>query len=128
SGPRRRTGRRPVERVDRTAELLARAGYPGIRPAHLWAMCAAAGVVAMVLVAGATRSIVIAIAFGAMAAWSPVAFVRRRRRLRVVELRELWPDVVDNLASAVRAGMSLPEAVTQLATRAPQQLRSAFAG
>jgi tight adherence protein B len=89
-------------------------------------MCAATGVVGIVVVAGATRSIVIAIAFGAMAAWAPVAFVRRRRRLRVVELRELWPDVVDNLASAVRAGMSLPEAVAQLATRAPQQLRPAF--
>ncbi len=32
----------------------------------------------------------------------------RRRRGR---LRELWPEAVDNLASAVRAGLSLPEAL-----------------
>jgi hypothetical protein len=29
----------------------------------------------------------------------------------------LWPDAVDNLASAVRAGLSLPEALTQLGQR-----------
>jgi tight adherence protein B len=126
SGPRRRSRLSPPPRVDRIGELLAQAGLPGVRPAHLWAMCAAAGVAGLLVVAVATGSVVIAIAFGAMAARAPIAFVRRRRRLRVVELRELWPDVVDNLASAVRAGMSLPEAVVQLGTRAPQQLRAAF--
>ncbi len=29
-----------------------------------------------------------------------------------VELREVWPEAVDNLASGVRAGLSLPEALT----------------
>jgi len=43
-----------------------------------------------------------------------------------VELRDLWPEVVDNLASAVRAGLSLPEAMTQLGTRGPQALRAPF--
>ncbi|MBV9292044.1 MAG: type II secretion system F family protein, partial [Frankiales bacterium] len=38
----------------------------------------------------------------------------------------LWPDVVDNLASAVRAGLSLPEAVAQLAQRGPAQLQEPF--
>jgi tight adherence protein B len=52
--------------------------------------------------------------------------VRLRRRQRTVELREVWPDVVDNLASAVRAGMSLPEALGQLGVRGPEQLRPAF--
>jgi tight adherence protein B len=42
-------------------------------------------------------------------------------------LRELWPEVVDNLASAVRAGMALPESVAALATRGPEPLRPAFA-
>jgi tight adherence protein B len=35
--------------------------------------------------------------------------------------------VVDNLASAVRAGMSLPEALAALATRGPEVLRAPFA-
>jgi tight adherence protein B len=48
---------------------------------------------------------------------------RRRRRL----LRDLWPDAIDNLGSAVRAGLSLPESLAQLAIRGPQELRPAFA-
>ncbi|HET6911189.1 MAG TPA: type II secretion system F family protein, partial [Mycobacteriales bacterium] len=58
--------------------------------------------------------------------YAPVALVKMRRRQRTVELREVWPDVVDNLASAVRAGLSLPEAVAQLAQRGPEPLRPSF--
>ena len=39
------------------------------------------------------------------------------RRRRQVALRELWPEAVDNLASAVRAGMSLPEGLSALGER-----------
>lgn len=110
----------------RTAELLAQAGFPGVRPSTLWSTCAACAVVAAAVVATASRSPVVALAFGGLASYAPVAFVRRRCRERTVELRELWPDVVDNLASAVRAGMSLPEALAQLGVRAPMPLREAF--
>lgn len=36
---------------------------------------------------------------------------------------EVWPDVVDDLASAIRAGMSLPAALTELAKSGPLALR-----
>jgi tight adherence protein B len=62
-----------------------------------------------------------------MASWGPVAAVRYRRRKRREELRELWPEVVDNLASGVRAGLSLPEALTQVSVRGPETLRRPFA-
>ena len=39
----------------------------------------------------------------------------------------VWPEAVDNLTSAVRAGLSLPEALGQLAVRGPVELRPAFA-
>ena len=52
--------------------------------------------------------------------------VGARRRKRAVELREVWPEAVDNLASAVRAGLSLPEAVSQLSVRGPETLRAPF--
>jgi tight adherence protein B len=39
---------------------------------------------------------------------------------------ELWPDVVDDLASAIRAGLSLPQALIELCTSGPEQLRPAF--
>ena len=57
----------------------------------------------------------------------PVVILRRMRRRRLVALRELWPEAVDNLASAVRAGMSLPEGLSALGERGPAELRPAFA-
>jgi tight adherence protein B len=121
--PRRRTTPTANQRV---AELLAQAGYVGIRPQQLYAVCVAFAAVVFVVVAGVSRTASIAVAFAGFAGYSPVAVVRYRQRQRTSELRELWPEVVDNLASAVRAGMSLPEAISQLAVRGPLPLRSAF--
>jgi tight adherence protein B len=84
--------------------------------------------VAFVVVGGVSRTASIATAFAGFAAYLPVGLVRRRQRQRTTELRAVWPDVVDNLASAVRAGMALPEAVAQLAIRGPDQLRPVFHG
>jgi tight adherence protein B len=39
---------------------------------------------------------------------------------------DVWPDVVDDLASAIRAGLSLPQAVIELCNSGPEQLRPAF--
>jgi tight adherence protein B len=69
----------------------------------------------------------IAACFALMATWSPVAVIRGRARRRRQRLRDVWPEVVDNLASGVRAGLSLPEALAQIADRGPEPLRPAFA-
>jgi tight adherence protein B len=110
----------------RVKELLVQAGVTGVGPGQLYGMCASSTLLAFVVVAGVSRTPAIALAFAGFAGYAPVAFVRRRRRLRTTELRELWPDVVDNLGSAVRAGLSLPEAVSQVAVRGPSELRPAF--
>lgn len=109
-----------------TRELLAQAGLPGVGPGALVASCVGCGAVASVATLGVSGALSVSAAFGLIAAWAPVALVRHRRRRRRAELRELWPDVVDNLASGVRAGLSLPEAVTQLGTRGPEVLRPHF--
>jgi tight adherence protein B len=111
---------------DRVREMLAQAGVESVTPASLFASCAGTGLVAFLTVASLSRSVVIGLFFGAMAGYLPVALVRYRHRRRRVELRQLWPDVVDNLASAVRAGMSLPEALSQLSVRGPEELRRPF--
>ena len=128
SGPRRPA---PVPRSrptwqDRSRELLAQAGIEGVTPRQLLTASAALGVVAFVLVLGTSQVPVIAVLFGTFAGLLPLVLVRRRRAQRTLELREVWPEAVDNLASGVRAGLSLPEALTQLGTRGPEQLRSAF--
>lgn len=54
-------------------------------------------------------------------------FVSGRRRERAVrERRDCWPDAIDSIASAVRAGLSLPDALADLARRGPEPLRPAF--
>ena len=65
-------------------------------------------------------------AFAVLAAYGPVALLRGRARRRQRERAELWPDVVDDLASGVRAGMSLPDALTRVGERGPAALREAF--
>ena len=128
SGPRRPPRRASTRRgwTERTTELLAQAGYASVQPHQMLVVAFGCGLVAAVIVIAVSRSGSIALAFGGFAAYAPFALVKLRRRQRTVELRELWPDVVDNLASAVRAGLSLPEAVAQLAVRGPEQLRPQF--
>jgi hypothetical protein len=58
-----------------------------------------------------------ALAFAVIAGYLPIAALAGRARRRQRELAEVWPEAVDNLASAVRAGMSLPEALGQLSAR-----------
>ena len=116
-----------VTRRDRVADLLAQAGIETVTPGGLAASCVGFGAVVLVLMYAVSRSPAIALAFAVMASYAPVALVKFRARQRRAELRDLWPEVVDNLASGVRAGLSLPEALTQVGLRGPTELRRPFA-
>jgi tight adherence protein B len=110
----------------RVEELLAQAGIEGVAPGQLIGTSAVLGLLGFLVVAGVSKVALIGLVFGAFAAAAPFTVVRSRRRKRNLELREVWPEVVDNLASGVRAGLSLPEAVSQLAIRGPELLRPQF--
>lgn len=114
--------RRPVLRP-----LLDGAGLHEVRPAAFLFVCGACAFTATVLVLLASRTPPVALVFGVMGAYLPVALVKGRARRRQREFAEVWPEAVDNLASAVRAGLSLPEALSGLATRGPEPLRRHFA-
>lgn len=107
--------------------LATEAGLPGITPAAVAALSLAAAASAFVVMFVISGAVPIAAIFAALACTGPAAYLRSRVRSRRAAFRRLWPDVVDNLSSAVRAGMSLPEAVGQLGTRGPEQLREPFA-
>lgn len=113
--------------LDRARDLLAQAGVPTVSPQALGAACLTIWLLVGVVALAVTQSPTVAAAFATMAAWGPMALVISRARRRRAVLRELWPEVVDNLASGVRAGLSLPEAVSQLGDRGPDALRPAFA-
>lgn len=106
---------------------LAEAQLPSVRAAHLLLASAGGSLLAgaLVLAVSSTWSVAMVFAtFGAAAPW----LVLQRRVLRGRrERRDLWPYVIDDLASGIRAGLSLPEAVAAVAERGPLPMRPAFA-
>jgi tight adherence protein B len=127
SGPRapqRRPGPRPV---GRRQELLAAAGLTGINAAQLIALQVGLGLLVLVVVLLTTGTVTVSLVFALFGFALPAVQVRRLAARRRADLREVWPEVVDNLASAVRAGLSLPEALSALSTRGPEVLRPPFA-
>jgi len=110
----------------RVAPLLARAGLGEVSVTGFALLCAVMGVVAAVVIQAVSGTPPVALAFGAMGAYLPVAVVAGRARRRQREFAEVWPEAVDNLASAVRAGMSLPDALAGLGSRGPEALRADF--
>jgi tight adherence protein B len=124
------TTRRPNRRGrgirHRIADMIAEAGIEGVTPRQVLASCAGAGAFVTLAFLVLSRTWPVALAFGMFAAYAPIVLLRYRVRQRRSELRDLWPDAVDNLASAVRAGLSLPEALIQLGVRGPEALRRPF--
>src|SRR6476620_7885245 len=118
----------PVEqrRPGRVRDLLDRAGLAGTTVGGVWTVCAITALVAFVAIQVVSRTATVALAFGLMAGYLPLAMLAGRARRRQRELAEVWPEAVDNLASAVRARLSLPEALSQLREHGPERLRPAF--
>ena len=107
-------------------DRLIQAGMPAVSPLQFYFVTVVLTLFVLVLTLGVSHSLTIGIAFAVFAAIAPRAFVNWRRLGNVKDVRDLWPDVVDNLSSGVRAGLSLPEALASLAVRGPERLRPAF--
>jgi len=118
---------RPSRLRGSVAELLGRAGLYGVSPVPLLAVSCGVGLVSGVVVLAVSGTVPVAAVFAAAGTYLPVAMLRGRARRRQRELADVWPEAVDNLASAVRAGLSLPEALAQLGERGPEPLREPFA-
>ncbi len=118
---------RAVERPGRVERLLVGAGMAEVSAAGFVVLCAGSALVVLLVAQVVTRTPPVAVIFGLMGGYLPVAVVSARARRRQREFAEVWPEAIDNLASAVRAGLSLPDALAGLATRGPEPLRPAFA-
>lgn len=121
--PERRT--RP-KRPGRLHSLIQKAGIQRVTPAGLVASSGGLGLFVALLFHVVTAAAPVALCFGLFAAALPVTLVRWQAARRAAVLRELWPDVVDHLRSAIRAGLSLPEALMQLGYKGPEPLRGVF--
>lgn len=113
--------------ASRLARLLADAGMARVRSRAIVVasvlMAALAGAVCWLFIAVPALAALAAVAAGSV----PSFWLLRRRAALVRSRRALWPDVIDHLVASVRAGMSLPDAVSSLALTAPATLRPAFA-
>jgi tight adherence protein B len=119
-------GPQPPRGPSRLDLLVQRAGLAGMSSISVLALCLGVSVAAGLLVQVVSRTWPVSTAFAILGGYLPIAVLTGRARRRQRDLAEVWPEAVDNLASAVRAGMSLPEALAQLAVRGPEPLRPAF--
>jgi tight adherence protein B len=125
--PRRpRTRRARFTLIQRVAQLLADAGIRSVSPIQLLLGGFVASLAVFVLVAAISRALPLACAFALFAALAPRSVLRRRAQVRASARRDAWPEAVDHLVSAVRAGLSLPEALGALGTSGPAELQAAF--
>lgn len=117
------TSRRSLARMD---SLIVAAGIPRLTSGGLIGACVGSALVvgALALIVTAVPAVALLAAIGA--AGVPVLLVQRRISQQAKARQHAWPDAVDQLASAVRAGLALPEAVADLARRGPVSLRPAF--
>jgi tight adherence protein B len=127
SGPRAPQRRTSARAPGQRQRLLAEAGLTGINAAQLLALQVGLAVLVLVVVLLATGTVTVSLVFAVFGFALPLLQVKRLAVRRKADLREVWPEVVDNLASAVRAGLSLPEALGALAVRGPEVLRPPFA-
>ena len=88
----RRSGsQRPGMRA-RLQDDITQAGYASVSPGNVLTACLFAGFLVFAFMQATTRVVPVAICFGVMAAYAPIAFVRMRARSRRSQLRDLWPE------------------------------------
>jgi len=125
----RRTDRmpRPSPLAAGMTERLTQAGLARISPATVLVVSALLGIATAAVVFALFAVVALAIAAGAVALATPSAVIGWRARANRRATRVVWPDVVDQLVSAVRSGLALPDSVMTLATTGPAITREAFA-
>lgn len=115
---------RPLDPLDR---LAAEAGYGRAGGSGLLASCFVGAATGYAVGAAAGSLWVVSAVLFAAGGVAPLALARSRRDKMRDALRAAWPDAMADIISGVRAGLSLAECCSALATRGPDGLRGGFA-
>jgi tight adherence protein B len=121
------TGRVHPSRTAWARELMVQAGLARVGLGTLAVVSIILGIAAAALVFVVVPVVAIAGAAGVLAFCVPGGVVVWRARAQRRATRVVWPDVVDQLVSAVRSGLALPDSVVTLAHSGPSVTRAAFA-
>jgi len=108
------------------ADILVQAGAGRTSPTMFVLGSIGLGLLVGLVFLGMSRAWPIAVSFASIFTVVPFLIISSRARARRTRLREVWPEAVDTLVSGVRAGMSLPEALTNLGERGPEAVRPQF--
>ena len=115
--------RRPLDGV---RDRLQQAGLGQVSAAVFVVVSMLFGVAVAAGVSAVAPALAVAVVAGAVALAVPFAVIAARARSRRRARRAAWPDLVDHLVSALRAGRPLAESVGSLATVGAPETREAF--
>jgi tight adherence protein B len=112
-------------RVSAMQESLLQAGMK-FRAGNFLALCLACGVLAGFATLTWTRNPAIAWAALVLGAFLPYSFVSYRRQKRFEKIEELFPEAIDTLARAVRAGHAFTTALEMISNEIAEPLAGEF--
>ncbi|MBB5830977.1 type II secretion system F family protein [Brachybacterium aquaticum] len=112
--------------MDDLRDDLIKVGLDTVPPAAVPALSAGLGLVVAAVLWAVSSAVVPSFAIGLVTTALPVLVLRSAAKRRTTAMREVWPEAVDHINSAIRAGLSLPEALVQLSRKGPEELRPAF--
>jgi tight adherence protein B len=110
---------RPLQR------LIDRSGM-SITVATLILMCLVTGIAVFWLVQTASRLTLAAAVFGVASAYIPIWFVGFKARARIAKFEEQFPEAIDLLARALRAGHAFTTGMSMVADEMPDPVGTEF--
>ena len=109
----------PLQRTIQQAGLTVSVGT-------VLAACLVAGVAAFAMVFKVLGLLYVGIAAGFIASWFPIAAVRFLRNRRMLKFEEQFPEAIDLLARALRAGHALTTGLAMVADEMPDPIGPEF--
>lgn len=111
--------------ISRMQTTLAQADLD-MRAGNFLGLCLATGAVTGLLVLAASGSLVFGWTAVFLGAFFPYSYVSYRRGKRFQKFEELFPEAIDTLARAVRAGHAFTTAVEMISTEVAEPISSEF--
>lgn len=97
-----------------------------ITPGTLFLVCGCTGMTTFALVTLTTRQRWLGLLLGLLAGYLPIAYVKARARKRLLQLEEQFPEGIDLIARALRAGHAFTTGLSIVADEAPEPLAGEF--
>jgi tight adherence protein B len=116
--------------LDRVRSVLGRwlvaGGLGNVSLGQFLCACAGAGLAVAAIVIVLIGSSTVALVGFCAGSYAPVAYYRSRGKSVRRARQQCWPEAIELLAGAVRAGDTLPTAIALVAERGPEPLRAPF--